>query len=501
MSEPQTVQGVTARTVRSSAWMYGRMLVTNVINLGVMAILARQLAPADFGLVALAQVLLRFLAVVGSSGVGEYVIYDNAPGREERTHAAFWVGMSMALVVVVLGLLATPFLIKFYTDPGLDKLLLLMIIRYPLQQFSTVPDALIKKTLDYQKLVIRDTILEILTSLGSVAMALTGFGVYSLVIPGLIAAPLRALIVMWMGHWYPSFPLRIKLWKKIFKYSVNVIGANLATTISAEGDTLIIGKTLGSTQLGLYNLAWQSANLVSRTVTGVIGKLAMPAFSAVSDDPERLRTAYKKVIRTLGFVSFPLLIGLFVIADLFILTIYGPQWKESILPLQILIVFALRHTVGSPVSTVPYVVGRPDLAMKYSLAFIPFYLTSIWIGSRFGIIGIAIAVTCARTIFGIVQFWLSANLIHGKLVDVFKATMDPFIAALLMGFIVWVAKKGIESFVESQLLVLGMLLAIGGIAYLLILRIFYSRNLRELITLIESIFPKGAKFFLKICYL
>lgn len=501
MSDSAPIQGVTSRTVKSSAWMYGRMLVTNVINLGVMAILARQLTPADFGLVALAQVLLRFLAVIGASGVGEYIIYDNAEGREERTHAAFWLGMAMAMVVVTLGLIAMPVLTRFYTDEGLGVLLLLMLIRYPLDQISTVPDAIIKKSLDYKKLVIRDTVLEIVTSLASVVMALSGFGVFSLVIPSLAAAPLRAVIVMWMSKWHPTLPLRFPLWKGIFKYSANVIGGTFATSVIAEGDTIVIGKSLGSNQLGLYNLSWQSANIVPRTVTGVIGKLAMPAFSAVSLNRNRLIDGYRKVIQLLSTVSFPLVIGLMSISDLFILVIYGSQWKESILPFQILLIGALSRSIGSPVSVIPNVLGKPEIYTKISLSFIPIYLSFILIGSKFSIIGVAIGVSTSRLLYDLTLLVIGSRMIKIKAKQVISAIFKPLFLASIMGLIVSLVKLFIGSVYINDLLEILLLVTLGGVIYLVMIRIFCQDNLFLLIDLIRDLSPKSAKMIYKFLFL
>lgn len=463
------------------------MLLTNVINLGVMAILARQLLPSDFGLVTLAQVLLRFLAVIGASGVGEYIIYDRAEGREERAHAAFWLNSTVSLVVVFIGLALIPVITRFYIEPGLAPLLILMFIRYPLDQAANVPDALVKKSLDYKKLVIRDTILEIITSVAMVVMALTGFGVLSLVLPGVAAAPLRFILVMWMARWYPQLPLRIKEWKRIFKYSINVIGTSLATTIAAEGDTLIIGKSLGSTQLGYYNLSWQSANLVSRTITGMVSKVTMPALSAVADDKERLRKAFNRMLSVMGTVSFPLLIGQLVVADLFIITIYGPQWISSILPLQILLIYAIRQSVGSPASVIYNVVGRPDVGLKFNLGFIPFYILSIVIGSMYGIIGVAIGVTLARTLGGLVAFWIGARLVRETFFELLKQFALPFSAALIMGLLVWGARILLEQFISSEPLVLILLIALGGIIYVLLLITVYKKLMRELLVIIDSV--------------
>src|SRR5882724_10784229 len=106
---PAARQNLTERTVKSGAWIYGRTYVTGFINLGAMAILARQLRPADFGLVALAQVLLRFMVALGTGGIGDYVIYDRKEGREGRVHTAFWLNTLFAVCIAAFGLATLPF--------------------------------------------------------------------------------------------------------------------------------------------------------------------------------------------------------------------------------------------------------------------------------------------------------------------------------------------------------------------------------------------------------
>jgi len=472
--------------------MYGRGLVTTIINLGVMAILARQLTPADFGLVALAMVVLRFMTILAASGVGDYVIYDNKEGREERAQAAFWMDISLSAAIVGLGVLAIPLVTRFYKDPGLGTVLLALAFRYLLSQFSVVPDALIKKSLDFHKLVIRDTVLEIFSSLASVFMALTGWGVWSLVIPGLICAPMRAVMVWFMAAWHPKFPLRVHLWRVVFRYSINIIGTNFANSVVAEGDTLIVGKALGTAQVGLYNLAWQNANAVSRNVSTTAGKLAMPALSSVSENLERLRTNFNRMFRLIGIVSFPLLIGLFVVADLFILTIYGPQWEPSVLPLRILIVYAIRHSVGSPASVIYNVVGRPEIGLRFNLCFIPFYLISIWAGSLHGIVGVAIGVTVVRTLGGLVGFWIASFLIKERFFELLRQLFQPFCASVVMGLVVLGARTALEFTSVPQVAELFLLVGIGGCVYLLLLVTIYRALMEDLVTVVYSLSPAFA---------
>jgi PST family polysaccharide transporter len=483
---------ITQKTVRSSAWIFGRGLATNVINLGVMVILARQLTPDDFGLVTLGGVLLRFIASFGAGGVGEYIIYDQQEGREERIHAAFWLNLTLSLGVMVLGWLSLPVISRFYTTPGLTAVMATLIVRYGLDSLSIVPDALIKKTINFQKLVIRDTILEIGTSICSVVLALLGWGVWSLVIPGFFVAPLRFIAVMRMSSWSPSLPLRLSLWRTIFKFSGNIIGWNLATTIMAEGDTLIVGKTLGSKQVGLYNQAFQAANMIYGNVSSVVGRLAMPSLSAVAQDPLRLRNAFHRMLRIVGIISFPLLIGLFVVADLFVLTIYGSQWQASILPLQILLIYAISRSVDAPATVIYNVVGKPELGLKFSLGLIPFYILSIWIGSSWGIVGVAIGVTVTRVLGGLVAVGIAAHLLKETTGELLWQLWHPLSAALLMGGAVWLGRQAFFAFNLPMLFELGLLIVLGGIIYFGLLLTVYRSLITELLSVVDALYrPLG----------
>jgi O-antigen/teichoic acid export membrane protein len=260
----------------------------------------------------------------------------------------------------------------------------------------------------------------------------------------------------------------------------------LVTYLANEGDTLLVGKTLGTTQLGFYNQAWTAANLVNRNVTGVVGKVAMPALSSVAEDPERLRNALNRMMRLLALASFPLLIGLLVVADLFVLTLYGPKWEASILPLQILIIYALRQSVGSSAAVIYNVVGRPDIGFKMGLTFLPFYGLSIWLGSFYGIVGVAVGVTAARTLYGVIQFAVVARLVGQTLTQLLANFGQPLLAAITLGFLVCGYRWLLYMAGVSGAILLGVLVLLGGITWIVLLVRLFPRMCEELVQMCES---------------
>jgi O-antigen/teichoic acid export membrane protein len=479
--------GIGKSVVHSSAWLYGRRLLASFFSLFVTALLSRKLPPADFGTVALAAVILNLLTTVGPAGIKGFIVYDRQEGREERVHAAFWLGVVITLAATAFCLVLAPLVVHYYGTPALGPILNALVLQFALSQISIIPEALLQRVLDFKKLVLRDSVLQIITGGAMIAMAYTGYGIWSLIVPPLVATPFRVMLTFKLARWIPTFPLRTRSWPQIFRYTFHTTGAGFVSYLANEGDTLLIGKTLGSSELGLYNRAWGSANLVSNNVTQVVAAVAMPALSAVSDDAARLRAAMSRMLRMLGLASFPLLIGLLLVADLFVLTLYGPQWTLSVVPLQILIIYALRQTVGSPSAVIYQVVGRPDIGFKMGLLFLPFYFLSIWLGSFYGIIGVAAGVTVARTVYGIIQFGFVARLLGETFWELVSPMGQPLAAACIMGGVVALGRMLLDSFQLPAAAELGILALLGGAAWLALLARFFPALLEEGMTVTDHL--------------
>ena len=439
---------------------------------------------------ALAAVILNLLTTVGPVGIKSFILYDRQEGREERVHAAFWLGVVITLAATVFCLALAPLVVRYYGTPGLRPILSVLILQFALSQILIIPEALLQRVLDFKKLVLRDSLLHILTGLAMVAMACTGCGIWSLIVPSLVATPFRVMLTFRLARWIPTFPLRTHSWPQILRYTFHTTGGSFVSFLANEGDTLLIGKVLGATEVGLYNRAWVSANMVSNNVTQAVGVVAMPALSAVSGDAARLRAAMSRMLRMLGLASFPLLIGLLLVADLFVLTIYGPQWTPSVVPLQIFIIYALRQTVGSPSTVIYQVVGRPDIGFKMGLLFLPFYFLSIWVGSFYGIIGVAAGVTVARTVYGMFQFGFVARLLGQTFRELVSPIGQPLAAACIMGGVVALVRLFMDSFQLPAAAKLGVLVLSGGAMWLVLLARFFPSLVEEGMTVTDHL-PKA----------
>jgi O-antigen/teichoic acid export membrane protein len=191
------------------------------------------------------------------------------------------------------------------------------------------------------------------------------------------------------------------------------------------------------------------------------------------------------MLRLLALTSFPLLVGLIVVADLFVLTLYGPKWQPSILPLQILIIFALRQTVGSPTTVVYNVLGRPDIGFKMGLAFLPFYFLSIWLGSSYGIVGVAVGVTFARTAFGFIQFTVIARLVKQSFRQILSPLVQPLLAAIILGTLLYGCRLLFSGFDMPAAARLALLVLLGGVIWFLLLARLFPLLFEEMLRVVD----------------
>ena len=464
------------KIIDGAGWGLFKIISVQLINFTAIAILSRVLDISDFGLVALANSALIFFNIFSNQGINQFLIYGNSNHYYEKVNAAFWLNLFISMSLVIIAILLIPWINILLNEPLLADILLVLFLRLPFDVISKLPDAILHKNLRFKEIEVRDTILQFAAASGSVLMALYGFGVWSLIIPSIIAVPIKIIISFSLISWRPKLKLYYSHWKEIVNYSKHIIGSSLANYILTQGDTLMVGSTFGSVSLGVYNLAWQSSNLFTRTIVRLINKIAFPSFSAFKGDINLIKINLNKVLFSISILSFPVLMWMIVSAEYIILTIYGDKWEDAILPFQILLVYAIRYSVGAPIGSVFKSLGRPDLNLKLGLFIIPFYLFGICIGSFYNIIGVAFAVTFVRTAFGLVSFFIVGNLLNTSFFLIIKQLKTPFISSLIMSlscllFNELVLKHFFNLSSLNSLLIIGF---VGFIFYIILVKYIFT---------------------------
>lgn len=483
-----TKRSTTQSIARSGVWIFLRVLILSSINLGVISVLARVLEPSDFGLVALAGAIIQFFTFLSSRGVSNYIIHlseDDSFGS--KVQSAFCLDIIISFFILILLLIFVPFLSNLYHDKTLGLILLVLAFKFPLDALTRAPIALLKKKLVFKTIELCDSLLAIFAALLSLLMVFSGFGVWSLVLPTIVISPLKVFLIFKLSGWRPTFALHLKYWREIFGYTSCIMGSTLTTFILSQGDTLLVGKLFNESLLGIYNIAWRSSKLVSKSFLQLSQKLSLPVLAQYKDNDCDLHNRLVRIMRTIAIVCLPPLIAQLVLADLFVLCLYGPKWASAVLPLRILIVYSLRFVVFSPTGSTFDAIGRPDICFNIGLAVVPFYLLGIYLGSFYGVVGVALGVTVVRTFSGLINIYYLSKLLKTSFNSFLKPLFEPLLFSIYYALALLCVRKflffvGLSN--SFMLLFLTILLSIPlGI---LIFRVFFPTLSEEIVRLLSS---------------
>jgi O-antigen/teichoic acid export membrane protein len=263
--------------------------------------------------------------------------------------------------------------------------------------------------------------------------------------------------------------------KELFSFGKWVLGSTVLIFLVLNGDAIFVGKILGLTALGFYQLAYKFSNMPSTEITYVISQVTFPAYSKLQDNLPRLRDAYLKVLQITAFLSFPIAGLIFVLAPDFIRIFLGEKWMPMMTAMRILVFRGLITTIGAGNGALLQAVGRPDIltklnAIKLTIIMILIYPLSV----KWGIAGTSSVVFLSALLITPNTFRIvRANILMMKRFVIVKAMLLPFIGAAFMVLVLRV-------FMRDNISLAGfVLLALMGVASYLLVTYILDKLLNE----------------------
>lgn len=306
-----------------------------IISLVVTAVLARLLTPDDFGVVAIATVIITFFGIFTDMGIGPAIIQNKELTEKDYSNIfsfTIWGG----IVLSFLFFLSSWFIGNFYNNETLIIICQLLAINLFLSSINIVPNALLYRDKLFKFIAWRSLIIQLIGGTIAVIAALIGAGLYALIINPIFSALFIFIFTYRKKPQKGSITLGISSMKKIFRFSSYQFLFNVINYFSRNLDKLLIGKFMGMDQLGYYEKSYRLMMLPLQNITHVISPVMHPVFSEMQNDLQKLASSYEKIINILAFISFPLSVFLYFTASEITLLLFGNQWLNSIAPFQIL---------------------------------------------------------------------------------------------------------------------------------------------------------------------
>lgn len=372
-------QPLTQRTITAAQWRLATSVVQGTLQFGISVLLARLLPPEDFGLVALALVVVGFATVVADMGLGPAIVQrTHVTDRHLRVSLTLstLIGVLLAAVVVA----GAPLAATLLRNPSVAPVLRGEALMFVFVGLGTTARALLQKELDFRRLFYVELVsYGIGYPLVAVGMALTGFGVWSLVAGALVQNFVGALLaIAFVRH--PLRPLvsRPEV-KDLLGFGVGVTLNRTVVYVALNGDNLVVGRWLGAHLLGLYARAFQLMGLPLGYVASVAWNILFAAYSQIRDDAERLSRAYLKGVQLTVLLGAPVMAGMVAAGPHLIRGLYGPGWEGAALPLQILCCVGVLRAVYHATGAVTHALGQVYAEFRRQAAFTVLLLSLIHI--------------------------------------------------------------------------------------------------------------------------
>jgi len=480
---------LTTKTVQGIGWSGVSQIIRLLLRLGITAILARLLTPNDFGLLAMVVVFTNLVMIFRDFGLSASLIQYKGV-TEEHLSSSFWINVIIGLLLTLLLIALAPIIAYFYSEDRLRLIIMVLASTFFISSFGIVQTALFTKEMKFKPLAIVEISAVAISGTTSVILAFTGYGVWSLVWQQIIFSFVIVVLLWAFSSWRPKMLFRWQRVKELLGFGLNLTGFNFVNYFNRNLDNLLIGKFLGTAPLGFYNLAYQLLIFPLSNISTVIGRVMFPSLSAIKDDKSKVRYAYIKATRYIATVTFPLMMGLLVVAPQFIRVIFGSQWERSIFLIQILALVSLIQSVASTVGWIYQSQGRTDIMFRWGLFSMIIVTIAFVLGIRWDVEGVTVAYAIATFLLTYPCFAIPFRLINLKFSHFIKQFSSIFLATIGMGGVVF----GLRLFLENTIwasgpIILILSIAFGAVIYVGLLFVLDKDLYKEAALLIKHLKP------------
>jgi len=447
----------------SLAWRALANWTSQIVTWAAFLVVARLLSPADFGIVSMAAILYSYLKYVGEFGIPTVVVTLRDLTEDQLAQLN---GIAVLLGLLALGAscaLAYPVAI-FFKTPRLVAVVVVTCLALVALGLRAVPEGLLSKDLRFRWLSLVDGGCDVLAAAITLLMAFRGFAYWSLVVGNLVAAAARsALIVNARPHRFALPRLRSIRKELIFGWHVlvSILSWNSYTSL----DNVTAGRVLGPSALGFYGMAWNLANVPLEKVTSLVTTIIPSYLSTVQTEPAALRRYVRGLTELMALATFPATVGLALVGCELIPIALGYKWKPMVPALEILCAYAAVRSLVALLDKVLTAVGKTRFVMWDQLWALVLMPSAFYLGSRWGIAGIAWGWVAAYPLVALPLYWKTFKTIHMKFGEYFRALRPALdgTAVMILGVLglKWVLPAG-----QPLLLRLILEVAVGGAAYI-----------------------------------
>jgi teichuronic acid exporter len=429
-------KSLTDKTVKGVGWSFIDNIASSGVTFLVGLVLARLLTPAEYGIMAMIAIFIAISNSITDSGFSNALIRKIHIDRIDY-NTVFYFNLLVSIVIYLLLFLASPAISSFFKEPILINVTRIIGWVVIINALAIIPRTIFVRNINFKTQTKISLISSVSSGIIGIGMALCNMGVWSLVGQQISRQLLNTLFLWIFCRWRPVWEFSIKSFRELFGFGSKLLLSGLLDTIYKNIYYIVIGRFYTSSQLGQFTRAEQFKTIFSSNLTTVVQRVSYPVLSSIQEEPERLREAYRKVIKTTMLVTFACMLGLAAVSKSLLLILIGEKWLPAVHFLQIICFSGMLYPLHAINLNILQVKGRSDLFLKLEILKKVIAIAPIIIGIFYGIEYMLYGSVCTSFIAYFLNSYYSADLINYSTKKQITDILPTFLVSLFTSAAMW----------------------------------------------------------------
>lgn len=364
--------------VSNLIWKFGERILAQSISLIVSVVLARLLMPEQFGLVALVMVFINVANAIITSGFNTSLI-QKKDADDLDFSSVFWLSLVFSIVLyIVLWFLVIP-LSAFFNNEMIIPIFRVLSLRLIIGAINSVQHAYVSRHLQFKKYFWSTLFGTIVSAIVGIYLAIKNYGAWALVFQYLTNTFIDTVVLFFTVDWFPKLIFSISRIRSLFAFGWKILADSLFGTLQNNLRNFVIGKVYTNADLAYYTNSQRVPSLFIYNISVSLSSVMLPVFSNVNDNDEKIHDYLKKSSKLLAYIIFPILIGIILVANDFVILVLTDKWSEMIPYLQLYSVVCLTQVLMPPRNEALKAIGRSDVFLNENLVMRIFDIVLLFI--------------------------------------------------------------------------------------------------------------------------
>ncbi|HIZ85470.1 MAG TPA: lipopolysaccharide biosynthesis protein [Candidatus Coprenecus stercoravium] len=424
-----------SKTAKGVGWGF----VENILGSGITAlaniVLARILSPSDFGIISMTTIFITLsTSLVDSGFTGALTRKKEVSGADLNT--VFYFNLTVSCLLYLILFFCSPFIAAFFSQDILVPIIRILSLSLIINALGIVQKVLFVRRIDFKTQAGISLAASVTAGGLSIAAAVMGYGVWSLVILQLTKLVVNTILLWVFSSWHPGFGFSRASFRDMFSFGGRLLITSIVSTLWNELYSIIIGRIYSPSILGQYSRADKIKGMVTSNVSMVMQKVSYPVLSSIQDEGQRQIHVYSKVLKTTVLISFTAVLGLWAVAGPFVVTVFGEQWLPAVDYLRILCLSGLFLPLMICSANVINADGRSDITLILEIVKTVMALIPVVFGIVFSVEALLWSMVGVYAVLFIIHAVCVSKVIHYSVMSQIKDILPVLAVSAVMAFIV-----------------------------------------------------------------